>query len=92
MDRPFEPTGMTTQKWMQLPVDNVRLDELVLCQDQVSIDGIRNSLQGESYSGDPVPHVVVYRGKKYLSDGHHRYVISLVKGEEQMEARIFVKH
>lgn len=90
--RPFEPTGLTTKEWKLIPPQWVSLDELVLVQDIVSIRGLKNALKhGPTVSGDSIPHVVIWEGKKYLSDGYHRYCIHLIQGLPVMAARIYNK-
>lgn len=90
--RPFEPTGLSTKDWKLIKPQFVDVSELVLVQDIVSIKGLINAMRnGLTFSGDTVPHVVVYRGKKYLASGYHRYVIALVREEPLLIARVFEK-
>jgi hypothetical protein len=90
--RPFEPTGLTTSEWKKISPSWINIDELVLVQDVVSIKGLVNAANhGPTYSGDSVPHVVIYKGKKYLSDGYHRYCVAVIRGEPLIAARIFNK-
>lgn len=90
MDRPFEPTGMTTEKWKTVAPQRVRIADLVFCQEEVSIKGlIYHSQPGQpSFCGDSYPHVVGYAEKLWLSDGHHRVLAALLRGRKTILARV----
>jgi hypothetical protein len=77
---------MTTAKWMDLPVTEVVIDDLIAMQDGIYLHGLYDDQ--ESVSGDPVPHVVIKWGQQFLEDGHHRAVRAMIKGQTRMEARV----
>lgn len=80
---------MTTEKWRDVPVWPVKIDDLIFSQTGVTFEGIITVLAGESsYCGDPFPHVVVYEGDMYLSDGHHRAIVEKCQGREWILARV----
>lgn len=69
--RPYSPTGMTTARWVaEIPVEPIKLRELWLTQDQVSVAALFD-LQDSTRPSDLYPHVVSHDGELYLEDGHH---------------------
>jgi hypothetical protein len=88
--RPWEPLGMTTERWRALPATAVELASLRFAQGGVSITGLLGHARGElvPVGGDPLPHVVRWRGRLYLEDGHHRVLGWLLAGREHGEVRI----
>lgn len=87
--RPWEPTGMTTGRWMRLPARPVPLHDLVATQDGIYLAPLLRQ-EPSSHSGDPLPHVVAYGGRLYLSDGHHRAMRAALNGQQRIDARILV--
>lgn len=81
---------MTTARWMEIPPSQVALRDLFWCQESVGIERmIEASKEGYvSSCGDVYPHVVIFAGKSYLSDGHHRALVRLLRGETEIEARV----
>jgi len=87
--RPYGDLGMTTAKWQQVPVRTVRLAELIYTQRQLFIDGIVAAARGQvSWSGDRYPHVVGWRGRLYLEDGHTRAAVAIARGHATLDARV----
>src|SRR5688500_13881279 len=83
--RPWEPTGMTTERWLLIPLRRVALATLIPSH------GTREEwVKGPSTSwcGDPHPHVVVWQGRSYLSDGHHRVARARRQGHKTMWVRV----
>jgi hypothetical protein len=67
--RRYEPLGMTTALWQAVYPEPQLIAPLVLQQDSVDIA----ALLGEKPTlHDEYPHVVVFEGEPYVSDGHHR--------------------
>lgn len=85
--RPFEPLGMTTTKWLTVPVVEVEIEKLTPCQDHLA----DNWTPGASFCNDPHPHVVGYNGKLYLSDGHNRTNHQKKQGSKTIKARLLYK-
>jgi len=88
-ERPYPPTGLSTLLWpMNSTVMHVPLENMILTQDGVFIEPqFRTS---GSYSGDDVPHVVLWRGNYYLEDGHHRVIPAALAGHKSIIARVFI--
>lgn len=84
---PWGTTGLTTETWQAVPVEWVDITTLIATQDGIYFEPlIRHTLP--SYSGDMYPHVVVWKGRNYLEDGHHRAMIALLSGEKHILARV----
>lgn len=82
---PWGPTGMTSARWRDVPPRLVRIDALIATQDGVYFHGIHADTH---VGGDPLPHVVSWRGREYLEDGHHRVMRAALAGATYMEARV----
>lgn len=84
---PWGTTGLTSETWLLVPLERVDINTLIATQDGIYFEPlIRHTLP--SYSGDLYPHVVVWKNKNYLEDGHHRAVIALLSGETWIMARV----
>src|SRR4051794_15212442 len=91
VSRPWPHTGMTTEKWKQVPPFWIPISELIATQEGVKLaplSDIKKSLRYVSHSGDFHPHVVSWRGNLYLEDGHHRAVSAAISGNTQIFARV----
>lgn len=78
---------MRTFLWLSIPTSHVEISKLVPCQEHL-IEGWQ---PGNSYSGDPFPHIVYYGNCYFISDGHHRINHAKVNGHETIEARVLYK-
>lgn len=81
---PWGPTGMSTEKWLEVPPSYVLLDRLIATQPGVLFAGLTESLPQR----DPYPHVIRWRGDDYLEDGHHRAVRAMLLGYTTLRARV----
>lgn len=89
MERVYEPTGMTTEKWKAIKPSRIKLSDLKMSQEQVSIDGLLNAASnGPTFSGDNYPHIVIHQNIKWVSDGHHRIVVAMIRNRKTILARI----
>jgi hypothetical protein len=88
-DRPWPPTGLTTARWIaEVPVLDVRLDELHLTQQHVNVAALFGHTDPAG-SADTYPHVVEWAGCMWLEDGHNRVVrAALVERAEVMAMRV----
>lgn len=84
--RPWPKTGMTSEKWLDVPVLMVRIRDLVFTQEGVYFESILNP--GRPYGGDRYPHVVFWNRTMYLEDGHHRAVRAGLEGLDLLQARV----
>jgi hypothetical protein len=84
---PWGETGMTTAKWLGIPATTVRIADLIATQPGVLLEALSPSPH-IPVGGDPVPHVIVWRGDMYLEDGHHRAVRAALNAHTHIEARI----
>lgn len=83
---PWPDTGMTSQKWLSIPVRAVQARTLIATQDGVYLKPL---LEPETpVGGDEYPHVIVYKQKYYLEDGHHRVIKAMIEGRPLIFARV----
>ena len=82
---PWPPTGMNTEKWRTLPLNQFPISELIAMQDGVYFHALAEDYV---HMHDDWPHVVLWNGEAYLEDGHHRVVKALLRGEEFIVARV----
>lgn len=82
----YEPIEMTTALWKSVPLHTVRLEDLVLQQDEVSIKKLLTPYD----SHDDYPLVVEWNGTLYLENGHHRVMKRLLGGHATVLARVLV--
>jgi hypothetical protein len=87
--RAWPPAGMTTDRWLRLPPRQVALSDLYATQDGVYLAPLIDP-GPSSHCGDPLPHVRLWNGRLYLSDGHHRAVRAALNGQQTLEARVLV--
>ena len=84
---PWPAPGMTSRKWLDVPIREVRIADLIAMQDGIYLQPLMTD-DVTPYGGDPYPHVVKWRGQLYLEDGHHRVVRALIKGSVNIQARV----
>lgn len=84
---PWGPTGMTSARWLEVPITTVRIADLVATQPGLLLHAL---VEGSSVpvGGDALPHVIQWRSVLYLEDGHHRAIRALLDGHETMAARV----
>lgn len=84
---PFEPTGMTTARWIdEITTTDVEIADLVVCQQGITFDALMAT--NLPYGGDLFPHVVRYEGLLFLTDGHHRLGRALLQGRTVLPVRL----
>jgi len=84
---PWGPTGMTTAKWMHVPTQTLPINELYATQPGVLLHALTADAPAP-VGGDPLPHVIAWRGTGYLEDGHHRVMRAALAGCTHIEARV----
>lgn len=92
---PWGSTGMTSAKWLDVPVETVAIADLIATQDGVYFHALVEATDSPdggiaSFCGDPLPHVIDWRGGLYLEDGHHRVVRARLAGQSTVQARRLV--
>ena len=79
---------MTTERWIrEVPGQRLRLDDVTPTQRGVWIKALLDP--SEPVGGDELPHVVNYRGRLYLEDGHTRWTRQKLLGREWFTARVY---
>lgn len=85
---PWGETGMTSAKWLDVPTELVTIRDLVATQPGILLHALSEDYEAPPIGGDPLPHVVAWRGRSYLEDGHHRVVRAALRGASEVEARV----
>jgi hypothetical protein len=76
-------------RWQDVPTVSVATADLIPTQSHVVIDRLTHLLDGgEPETGDPYPHVIAHKGRLYVHDGHHRYVLALASKQAEMKVRL----
>ena len=86
LNPPYPKTGMTSEKWLQVPPQWFLIRNLVLTQEGIYFKGLVGE-PSEPVGGDLLPHVVRYEGVNYLEDGHTRLMRALASGQQMLKAR-----
>jgi hypothetical protein len=85
---PWGPTGMSSARWLAVPVQRVRIADLVATQPGIYLQPLIEP--AEPMGGDPFVHVVSWRGRLYLEDGHTRTIRAALGGRSEIDARVLV--
>lgn len=86
---PWGETGMTTARWREeVTPELVVISDLIATQPGVLLEPLSASWDALPVGGDPVPHVIAYRGQLYLEDGHHRVARAALAGQTSIMARV----
>lgn len=86
-ERPYPATGLTSELWLEIPQEWVWFNNMTTTQDGVHLHAL---LFGSCpYSGDEIPHTVLYEGRHYLEDGHTRVARAILDGELGMWCRVY---
>lgn len=87
--RPYPDHGYATSRdWSSVPPRQVRLDELVTTKSTLDLSALL--AEDSTFFGDLFPHVVEWRGTKYLEDGLHRAVRTALHQRSVLHARVLV--
>ncbi len=83
---PWPATGMTSQRWLSVPLRTVLIEDLIATQSGVYFHGLVDNIV--PVGGDIYPHVILWQGEYYLEDGHHRVVRTRLKGYDRIVVRV----
>ena len=84
---PWGETGMSTAKWLRIPVRELPIADLIATQPGVLLHALHDDAP-TPVGGDPMPHVIAWQGQHYLEDGHHRVVKRRLDGHTTVVARV----
>lgn len=79
--------GMTSRRWLFVPVRDVPIGDLVATQAGVLLEPLIQT-EPSSWCGDPWPHVIAWAGRLLLEDGHHRVIRAALAGRTSVAARV----
>lgn len=85
---PWPPQGMTSARWLDVPVRRVRIADLIATQPGVYLAPLAPYRYGQPVGGDWFAHVIEWRGRQYLEDGHHRALRAALRGHRWLQARV----
>lgn len=74
--------------WLLQPVIDWPIASLLPTQGWLSLARLVEFINGGEPEGEA--RVVVYKGRPYLHDGHHRWTVALARGAHQFFARTIV--
>lgn len=87
--RPWPRTGLSTARWIaEVPTMPVAFRELWLGQEHLDIAALFGRPHAAA-ADDLCPHVVRWRGRLYLEDGHHRVVRWALRGDDCAVMRVY---
>lgn len=71
-----------------LPTQDVSLDNIVVTQEFVNIDRVDQIRRDPAAGGSKALHVVRYRGRTYIMNGHHRLAAEVLNGKRSIRAKV----
>ena len=80
---------LRNEYWNKLPVSEVPITELIPTQSDVAIEHIVRILNG--IKEDEHVKAVRHKDKLYLHDGHHRWLIALLRGDKNIKVHVWSK-
>lgn len=83
---PWGSSGLSSATWRDVPAEPVTIADLVATQPGVLFEAL--AADATPVGGDPLPHVIEWRGQRYLEDGHHRVVRAALGGATVVSARV----
>jgi len=86
---PWGTTGLTSKTWHDVQIRTLPISSLIATQPGVLLHALSDNAP-EPVGGDPLPHVILYQGKYYLEDGHHRVVRARLAGNQTIQARLLI--
>jgi hypothetical protein len=85
LPRPFPRDhlhAMTDHDWSRIPAVQLHAQELIPSQEGVSLQRISELLAGGApEGGDWCGRAVLWEGRVYVFDGHHRWLLACLRGE-----------
>jgi hypothetical protein len=77
------------EEMMTFPAVSIPTASIHPTQPVLMIDRILALHRGEPTEGpDPCPHVVNVGGRFYVHNGHHRWIVALLRGDMMMDVRV----
>lgn len=81
LPRPFPDhfEKWTDDDWRQVPVVWVPIMSLIPSQEGLSLEVLARLMNGEPPKTHDYSRAILWRGDTYLFDGHHRWIIDVIK-------------
>lgn len=86
---PWGSSGLTSATWLDVPLAEVDISELVATQMAFFFHAITDS-DFLHLGIDPHPHVIHWDGVFYVEDGHHRVLKAMLADKTHMHVRLLI--
>ena len=88
--RPYTDADVpSVEEWKKLPEYIVQIEDLIPTQYYLVIDRLFALSSGEPCDGLDMPHIIGVGEKLYLHDGHHRWALAGLQGQQSIIVRIY---
>lgn len=84
---PWGTSGQTSATWLDIPLVEVDVAELVATQAAFFFHAITDD-EFPPLGIDPHPHVILWDGVFYVEDGHHRVIRAMLAGRTHLFVRL----
>lgn len=91
LPRPYseDHLDLTDDQWRTIPATTVPIGDLTPSQSDLSLTHLaRIANGGPSLTGDTAGRAVVYEGRLWLHDGHHRWAVACLRGAQEFLVRV----
>ena len=91
MERPYSEDALIPYEEVMMVCTPIAVNprEVIPTQEFAVIERLVDMHEGKEAEGpDIYPHLVKFEDRLYVHDGHHRWLIDLIRGYDEMLARI----
>jgi hypothetical protein len=85
------PTPSSTREWKTIEPQDINIENLFTQQQFITFAGLWGVFRGRrsEWCDDIYPHIVLSEDKYWITDGHHRIIMSRLKRNKNMKVRVF---